>query len=278
MKEQWMEIRGLQIFVKQVGTGEPLLFLHGGPGGEHRFFLPHLEELSNDFQLIFYDQPGCGQSPQAIDDLYSLEEEVETLEELRIRLGISKLNLIGESWGSMLTLLYATKYKENVNKIFLTAAVGALGSHLIDFGKELENKLSSEDKVKLADISNLLKNGEAELQDLFRIINPYYVYSIESLNSKTKTESNPIVNRILGQEIINQFDLTDSLSTLMDIPVFVAQGDHDIISPQMLTETLMKYIPHAKLKIIRECGHWSVVEQPDVMMNLIKEFFEGENI
>lgn len=273
MERKFLDIRGLKIFVNLIGNGDPLVFLHGGPGGEHRFFLPHLQGLSDEFQLVFYDQRGCGQSQTSVNDDYSLFEEVETLEELRKSLGIVKLNLIGESWGSMLALLYATKYPNHVNKIFLTAAVGAKGSHLIDFGNQLQNKLSIQDKELLTETSKRLEKGDADVQDIFNIINPYYVYSVDSLSKKTKTSSNPIVNRVLGQEIIHHYDLTETLTGLSHIPILVVQGELDIISPLKLRETLLEYVPHAELKIVKECGHWSVVEQPEVMKESIKEFF-----
>ncbi|WP_283244039.1 hypothetical protein [Bacillus suaedaesalsae] len=31
-------------------------------------------------------------------------------------------------------------------------------------------------------------------------------------------------------------------------------------SPQAFDELLMKYIPHATLEVLHNCGHWTVVE------------------
>lgn len=45
-------LRNESILVKQMGEGEPIVFLHGGPGGEHGFFLPHLAPLSSQFKLV----------------------------------------------------------------------------------------------------------------------------------------------------------------------------------------------------------------------------------
>lgn len=53
-----------------------------------------------------------------------MKNEVENLEALQIQLGFEKMNLFGESWRSMLALLYTTTYPERVNKILLTAAIG----------------------------------------------------------------------------------------------------------------------------------------------------------
>ncbi|WP_108670903.1 alpha/beta fold hydrolase [Peribacillus acanthi] len=273
--ERYLNVRGEEIYVKILGHGEPLVFLHGGPGGEHRYFLPHLEPLSEHYQLVFYDQRGCGNSKESSNkESYTMEEEVETLEGLRSKFGITKLNLIGESWGSMLALLYGCKYPDKVNKIFLTAAVGLKADDYLSFGSELENRLTSEEKVKINELVTALNKGEVDVKEIFKIIDKYYVYNHEALNWKTPTKSNADVNKHLGQDIIQNYDLTDKIHLLRDIPILIAQGEHDIKRPEKLKEGLCDYITQAQLAVISECGHWSVVEKPNELMKIIKEFFK----
>ena len=40
----------------------PLLVLHGGPGAHHDYLLPQMLELADEWELIYYDQRGGGQS------------------------------------------------------------------------------------------------------------------------------------------------------------------------------------------------------------------------
>ncbi|HWL25203.1 MAG TPA: alpha/beta hydrolase [Ureibacillus sp.] len=273
--EEILKIRELGIYTKRMGSGTPLVFLHGGPGGEHRYFLPHLEGLSETFELIFYDQRGCGQSEEDQNNNYSFEEEIETLEELRKSMGLEKLNLVGESWGSMLALLYASKYPTHVNKLFLTAAVGATAEGYLNFGKLLENRLTPEDKELMDQLMVKYREGTVDISEIFKVIDAYYLYSPKHLSKKTKTKSNPVVNSILGKEIVDKY--TDSLSydILRSIPIAVAQGEHDIITPSHLEEWLLPYLPHAQINVIEQCGHWTVIEQPLVLGQLMKEFFES---
>ncbi|RZT15505.1 alpha/beta fold hydrolase [Fictibacillus sp. BK138] len=273
LTEHQIKINGTNIFLKIIGNGDPIIFLHGGPGGEHGFFLPHIEPLSNDYQLIFYDQKGCGKSDPAIDGVYSMEDEVETLEKLRVELSLERVNLFGESWGSMLALLYAIKYPENVNKILLTAAVGSTAEGFKVFGEEMNNRMTVEDKVKLSALETEFKKGKATLDDIFKVLNPYYVYSKETLMRKTKTKSNLEVNQILGKDIQENYDLRNQLESVSHIPILVAQGSHDIITPELIQQLLIRDIPHAELVVIQECGHWTVVEKPQEMIQLAKEFF-----
>ncbi|KAA0544955.1 alpha/beta fold hydrolase [Bacillus sp. BGMRC 2118] len=273
MSEHFLQIRKSSIYIKKLGHGEPIVFLHGGPGGEHGFFLPHIEQLSNHNELIFYDQKGCGKSSALEDSThYSMNEEVLTLEELRGKLGIKKLTLFGESWGSMLALLYATAYPENVHKIILTAAVGASSEGYTVFGNELQNRLSTEDKLKIEQLSKQFQAGEIELKEIFNILDPYYVYSQEVLHKKTKTKSNPVVNSVIGGDISRNYDIRQQLNRITHVPILVIQGDHDLITPQALDELLMTFIPQATLKIIENCGHWTVVEKPEEVMEAVRNF------
>lgn len=271
--EEVVPIRGLGIFRKRMGSGTPIVFLHGGPGGEHRYFLPHLEGLSDTFELIFYDQRGCGQSEEDVNQNYSFEEEVETLEELRKSMGLDHLNLVGESWGSMLALLYASKYPTHVNKLFLTSAVGATAEGYLKFGELLNNRLTPNDKAALDQLMIKYREGKVEVSEIFNIIDPCYLFSSDNLVKKTKTKSNAEVNRILGKEIIDKYSDSLKYEVLRTIPILVAQGDTDIITPSHLEQWFLPYLPHAELKVLKNCGHWSVIEQPTELSQLIKEYF-----
>ncbi|HYK74561.1 MAG TPA: alpha/beta hydrolase [Pseudoneobacillus sp.] len=271
--EELLSIRDLGIFTKRMGSGTPIVFLHGGPGGEHRYFLPHLEGLADTFELIFYDQRGCGQSQEDTNQKYSFDEEVETLEDLRKSMGLEKLNLVGESWGSMLALLYASRYPQHVNKLFLTAAVGATAEGYLKFGELLEGRLSTDDKKSLDQLMVKYRNGQIEVSEIFKVIDPYYLFSPEHLVNKTKTKSNAEVNRILGQEIIDKYSDSLNYEVLKDFPILIAQGDTDIITPKHLEELFLPYLPHTEVKVIKNCGHWTVIEQPQLLSSLIREYF-----
>jgi proline iminopeptidase len=274
-EERYITLRNEKIYAKVMGKGEPLIFLHGGPGGEHRFFLPHLQDLSQKFTLIFYDQRGCGQSEKAINDEYTMDGEVETLEALRQFFKIDKLNLVGESWGSMLALLYAAKYPNHVNKLFMTAAVGATKGGFVRFEKELLNRLTKDERIRLEELSPKVDRGEVDVAEIFKIIDPYYVYSPESLTKKTKTQSNARVNEWIGKDISENYDVSKDANKLSNIPIVVAQGDHDIITPETLEQELINYIPHIEVREIKNCGHWSVIEQPEQLQAMIKDFFQN---
>lgn len=101
--------------------GEPVMFIHGGPGGgtepaHAQFFDP------KRYRIILFDQRGCGKSvPDVAENLKGAMAEnttarsVEDIETLRNHLGISgKMHVFGGSWGSTLAMAYAQKHPEHV--------------------------------------------------------------------------------------------------------------------------------------------------------------------
>ena len=107
--------------------GEPVMFLHGGPGGGCAPFLARFFDPER-YRIILLDQRGCGKSrPSAADNnpLPALENNttghlIGDMDALRSELGIrGKMHLFGGSWGSTLALAYAIEHPENVESMVL---------------------------------------------------------------------------------------------------------------------------------------------------------------
>lgn len=117
---------GQQIYWETSGNpdGQPVVFLHGGPGGgssaEHRqLFDP------DRYRIILLDQRGCGRSvphaagPDADLSTNTTWHLVADLECLREHLGVDTWHVFGGSWGSTLALAYAQKHPERVRSLML---------------------------------------------------------------------------------------------------------------------------------------------------------------
>jgi proline iminopeptidase len=120
LTEGFADANGLLIYYLDVGTGEPLVILHGGPGASHEYLLPYLLPLARSNRLIFIDERGSGRS-QKIEDPsgYTVENMVEDVEGVRVSLGLGKINLLGHSYGGVLAQAYALKYQDNLNHLML---------------------------------------------------------------------------------------------------------------------------------------------------------------
>jgi proline iminopeptidase len=112
---------GHELYVEQCGNpqGQPVVFLHGGPGGgsnamARRFFDPA------HYRIILFDQRGAGRSrPHASLVDNTTWHLVADLETLRAHLGVDRWLVFGGSWGSTLALSYAQAHPERVSGLIL---------------------------------------------------------------------------------------------------------------------------------------------------------------
>lgn len=108
-------------------SGQPVLWLHGGPGSGLRGG-GYRRRLDPDrWMIIGLDQRACGRStPGILDedfDLASLTTQrmIADLELLREHLGVERWLVSGGSWGSTLALAYAEAHPDRVTGLVLAA-------------------------------------------------------------------------------------------------------------------------------------------------------------
>lgn len=112
---------GHKIYYEEWGNKKafPIMHLHGGPGGS-------FDESSKQYynpkkhHVIFHDQRGCGKSlPYASTKNNTSQDLIDDIVKLRNHLGIKQVAVIGGSWGSTLTLLYAIAHPESVTQMII---------------------------------------------------------------------------------------------------------------------------------------------------------------
>jgi proline iminopeptidase len=111
-------------------TRPVVVVVHGGPGGDYRYLLP-LRPLSDEYQVVFYDQRGSGLSPRVPDEQLSLDRSVDDLHAVISSVSPhAPVRLVGHSWGAMLAAAYLDRHPEQVSHAvlaepaFLTAERG----------------------------------------------------------------------------------------------------------------------------------------------------------
>lgn len=114
------------VWTKSMGNNPKikLLLLNGGPGATHEYF-ECFESflLPEGFEIIYYDQLGCGLSDNPNDTtLWDLDRFVEEVEQVRVALNLNKDNfyLLGHSWGGILGMQYALKYQDNLKGLIIS--------------------------------------------------------------------------------------------------------------------------------------------------------------
>jgi len=101
-----------------VGTGPPVVFLHGNPTSA-RLYRPLLRVLSSSHRCIAPDYLGFGRSAAPADFSYRPPAHATLVEGLLHRLGCTDLTLVLHDWGGPIGLAYALRHPDTVRRLVL---------------------------------------------------------------------------------------------------------------------------------------------------------------
>src|SRR5919201_2241842 len=105
-----MQVRlpdGYRMFVEEVGSGFPLIVLHGGPGLDHSTFRPWLDPLGDELRLLYVDERGQGRSERVDPATLSLEVFARDVDLLAEALELERFALLGHSFGAIVATWHA---------------------------------------------------------------------------------------------------------------------------------------------------------------------------
>jgi proline iminopeptidase len=141
----FVEVNGVRLFTRRIGSGPTVVVLHGGPGAQHDYLLPQYDLLARSRALFYYDQRGGGQSPVARDTPVGWREHVADLEGLRGDLKLDRLTLCGYSWGGLLAILYFLEHPERVERLALVSPASLTAAYRRQFEAEFARRMQSPD-------------------------------------------------------------------------------------------------------------------------------------
>ena len=110
-RESRIPVGKTSLYSREIGRGEPIIVLHGGPDFDHSYLLPDMDRLSDTFRLIYYDQRGRGKSADDVQPgEVTLTSDLDDLDRVRQHFQLESPALLGHSWGAVLALEYAVRH------------------------------------------------------------------------------------------------------------------------------------------------------------------------
>jgi proline iminopeptidase len=143
-----IEVDGVRLYTRRVGTGPVVIVLHGGPGAHHDYLLPQYDRLAAARTLFYYDQRGGGQSPVPRDTAVGWREQVADLDAIRESLGLERVTLCGYSWGGLLALLFFLEHPNAVERLALVSPAGIAAGYRQQFEEEFARRMSALEIVR----------------------------------------------------------------------------------------------------------------------------------
>lgn len=288
--EQWVTIKG-------ESSKPVILFLHGGPGSPLSPYSEKLyKDLEKDFVVVQWDQRGTGKTfgkyaPEELTPEYLKEnplsldlmtnDGIELSEYLLKHLDKQKIILFGTSWGSALGVKMASKRPE-----LFYAYVGH--SQIvnptidIDFYTKIYKMAADKKDKEALEILNTIGlppyDRAKKTGQLFRILkkyegmdstpapNKWFVPSPEYDNGKDNQNRSDgddysFVN-YTGDSKLGVHSMSAGINLLKDnldfkIPVYLIQGDEDLLTPKEKTKNYFDKIkaPEKKYYLVPKTAH-----------------------
>src|SRR6266571_9063676 len=137
-----VDLDGVRLHTRRVGSDPPVVVLHGGPGADYAYLLPQYDRLAHGRALLFYDQRGGGRSPVSRDVPVGWQEHVADLEALRGHWELDRLTLVGYSWGGLLALLYALEHPDRIARLALVSSAPVTAAWRDEFERRFAARMA----------------------------------------------------------------------------------------------------------------------------------------
>lgn len=250
----------MKLHFKKIGTGHPLLIIHGLFGSSDNWgTLAKKFALNNTVYLI--DLRNHGRSPHS--SLMNYELMADDLEELIINEKIIDPIILGHSMGGKAALEFAKKYPENIQKLIVAdIGIKAYPMHHDVIIKGLQNV----DLNKIKSRTEATKSLAVFVKEIgiqqFLLKNLYW---IEKGQLAWRMNLSSIVENI--HEILREIEIENS-----NIKTLFLRGE---LSNYIIEEDFSKILEvfsNCRIETIENAGHWLHAENPARFYQKVTEF------
>ncbi len=253
----YITVLGIKIFYEDITGFTPqkptALLIHGACQSssnwefQHNFF-----QAYNKFNALAIDLPGHGKSQGK--GFTSIRHYANFVFAFTEAMKIKDTVLIGHSMGGRICQILLADHKDKV----LGAVLAGTGLR-IRVTKAVFNILVNdfEGFCKIATKNSFSARTPSEIKQKF-------------YNRLLSTNKESCINDMIA---CNEFDTRKEMEGI-DVPCLVVAGSEDILAPPRHSIELKKKLPNSKLVIMKECGHFMMLEQPEIFNKHLKEFLD----
>jgi len=247
---------GKRILVGEAGRAQDpaVLLIHGLGNNAHRDWRNVVPALEKQCRVIVLDLPGFGAS-DALPLGYSFAALAATVAEVLDRLGVARAHVVGHSLGGALSLEFAHRYRQRVERLVLVDAAGIL--HKTVFARNITQVEIPTTGV--ASVDRLLDGVNRQIKEWRRAI----LQELEDgFDFGRWLNDNPRVrNALIGEYThvdaalgLIEHDFTRAIRE-MSAPTILIWGREDPIAPLRTGVLLATRLPNARLHVMDGVGH-----------------------
>lgn len=231
--------------------GKKLMLLHGLFGALSNF-KGIIDIFSDEYNVIVPILP-IYSLPLVDTGLGGLVDYVENFVDQK---NYSDLNILGNSLGGHIVLLYALRRQEKIKSIILTGSSGlfesAMGTSFPKRGNYDFIKKKTEDTFYNPDVAT-----KELVDEVFDIV-----------NDKSKA-----LRVVITAKSAVRHNLGDKLQGIQR-PTLLVWGNQDNVTPPFVATKFNELIENSELHFIDECGHAPMMEKPEAFNVILKQFLD----
>jgi proline iminopeptidase len=261
---------GYNLNVEELGSGFPMIVLHGGPGLDHRMFRPYLDPLALKYRLLYVDERGQGRSERVDPATLSLDRFARDVELLAQALRLDRFALLGHSFGAIIATYHAVELG-TAEAYIISGGTDESNAMLADVEASLEAMGEAGEPIAASWEQEKTVQTEAQLKRLMRVQMPFHFHRKPPRGYLEETAGSPGVLRHFANVGYGDFDYRPKLGRVAN-PTLVVVGEHDRTTTPRAARVLHEGIAGSELAIVPEAGHMSFVEQTDVYLDAVRGF------
>jgi 2-hydroxy-6-oxonona-2,4-dienedioate hydrolase len=236
------------------GEGEPLLLLHGLFGALSNF-AGQIETFRHTHKVVVPLLP--------LLDLDLLHTTVGGLEKFLHKFveyrDYKNINLLGNSLGGHVGLMYVLRHPERIKSLTLTGSSGLFESGMGDTYPKRNNYEYIQKKTELTFYDPKMATKEL-VDELYETVN----VRIKAVKIIALAKS--AIRNNLGEEV-----------SQIKHPTLLIWGNNDTITPPFVGQEFHKLIPNSELHFIDKCGHAPMMERPEEFNTILLKFLRKLN-
>jgi pimeloyl-ACP methyl ester carboxylesterase len=266
-----LEIDGTPVNYVDIGSGErePIVFVHG-LGGQWQNWLENLPRAAHERRVIALDLPGFGLSPMPRDAI-SISGYGRTVEALVDRLGLGRIDIVGNSMGGYIAAEVAIQFPERVDQLLLVSAAGISSADLahapiIVLGR-VAAAIATHTAAQDRQLAARPKSRHLALELVAR--HPSRLKPDLAYEGFFKGTGKPGFTDALRASL--NYDFRDRLPDI-SVPTLIVWGEKDSIIPVKDANEFERLIPDSRKVVMKDTGHIAMAERPETFNELMMEF------
>lgn len=253
----------LRLYYHDVGTGDPVVLLHGGGPGASGWsnFGRNVPVFAEAFRTIVPDQPGFGRSTKQAEHPQYFKHSAAALLGLLDHLGVERAHLVGNSLGGGTAVRFALDHPDRAGRLVLMAP-GGLGLNVFapdptEGVKALARFAAppGPTKEKMAAFLRTLVFDQSLVTDEL----------VAERFAAASTEDSLRAMAAMGASFLRPENALDGMlwreAHRLRQRVLLVWGREDRVNPLDGALVALKMIPRAQLHVFGRCGHWAQLER-----------------